>query len=91
MVNWKLAECKDKNPELFFSSASKEAKEICAECPIKDACLQWALDMDIDFGIWGGLTERERRRFVRLGERSLRFQKQRTEQLQDAVEPPISA
>lgn len=56
------------NPDIFFpevgsTEATKqiaEAKKVCGECPYKDACLEWAMQGE-DFGIWGGLTERERK------------------------------
>lgn len=40
----------------------RRAKAICAQCPVMDACLTYALDHDMPFGIWGGLTDDERRR-----------------------------
>lgn len=42
--------------------SNRDAKRICRSCPVLDACLQWALDHDERFGVWGGLSERERRR-----------------------------
>lgn len=41
--------------------AIMEAKNICAACPVRNLCLEFALDHDEDFGVWGGLTPRERR------------------------------
>lgn len=41
------------------------AKKICLDCPVRAECLQYALDHDERFGIWGGLSERERRRLKR--------------------------
>ncbi|HJR18350.1 MAG TPA: WhiB family transcriptional regulator, partial [Actinomycetota bacterium] len=43
-----------------------EAKRICAQCAVRDECLDYALANDERFGIWGGLSERERRRVKRL-------------------------
>lgn len=42
-----------------------EAKAICARCPVAAACLNWALDNGVDAGVWGGLTEDERRALKR--------------------------
>lgn len=42
--------------------STKEAKKICLECPVRAECLQYALDHDERFGIWGGKSERERRK-----------------------------
>jgi WhiB family redox-sensing transcriptional regulator len=56
--------CKDLSPTIFFPSDGvgvQEAQRICAECPVSDACLQYALDD----GVWGGTSERERRRMLR--------------------------
>jgi len=63
------AACRDEDPELFFPISAKgpglaqaaEAKAVCARCPVRDACLAYALATDQDAGIWGGLTEEERR------------------------------
>ena len=69
------AACRDADPELFFpdgdiSSARaqvKTAKLICRSCPISATCLNWALSSGQEAGIWGGLTEEERRRLPRHG------------------------
>ena len=42
-----------------------KAKAICARCPVRDACLAYALDTGEAFGVWGGLTEDERRAMLR--------------------------
>ncbi len=63
------ARCLDADPEAFFpekGGSTREAKRICAECPVKEPCLEYALANDERFGIWGGLSERERRRVRRL-------------------------
>lgn len=69
--DWMLeARCLDADPEAFFpekGGSTREAKRICAACPVRDECLQYALDNDERFGIWGGLSERERRRAKRVG------------------------
>ena len=63
------ARCLDADPEAFFpekGGSTREAKRICAACPVRDDCLQYALENDERFGIWGGLSERERRRAKRV-------------------------
>lgn len=60
--------CSQTDPEAFFppkGSPGKEAKRICGRCEVTQKCLDHALDHNIRFGIWGGLTERERRKLKR--------------------------
>lgn len=57
--------CAQTDPEAFFpekGGSTREAKRICQVCEVKDACLEYALAHDERFGIWGGLSERERRK-----------------------------
>jgi WhiB family transcriptional regulator, redox-sensing transcriptional regulator len=67
---WMLeAKCLDADPEAFFpekGGSTREAKRICAICPVREECLDYALANEERFGIWGGLSERERRRAKRL-------------------------
>lgn len=59
------AVCAQTDPEAFFpekGGSTREAKSVCVTCPIVRECLQYALDHDERFGIWGGLSERERRK-----------------------------
>ena len=59
------AVCAQTDPEAFFpekGGSTREAKRICVNCTVKQECLEYALDFDERFGIWGGLSERERRR-----------------------------
>jgi WhiB family transcriptional regulator, redox-sensing transcriptional regulator len=64
--NWrKQALCAETDPEAFFpekGGSPREAKKICQRCGVRAACLANALERDERFGIWGGLSERERRR-----------------------------
>ena len=73
---WMLdARCLDADPEAFFpekGGSTREAKRICAACPVRDECLDYALANDERFGIWGGLSERERRRVKRMTTRAPR-------------------
>ena len=63
------AACLHEDPELFFPASStgpagaqiEEAKAVCGHCPVLDACFSYALQSGQDAGIWGGLTEEERR------------------------------
>ncbi|WP_197380538.1 WhiB family transcriptional regulator [Mycolicibacterium mengxianglii] len=60
--------CAQTDPEAFFpekGGSTREAKRICLGCEVRDACLEYALANDERFGIWGGLSERERRRIKR--------------------------
>jgi WhiB family redox-sensing transcriptional regulator len=60
--------CRERAPEEFFPSDGvgvERARKICAECPVKDECLEYALTYRIDHGVWGGASERERRRILR--------------------------
>ncbi len=61
--------CAQTDPEAFFpekGGSTREAKRICVGCDVKSECLEYALGHDERFGIWGGLSERERRRLKRL-------------------------
>ncbi|WP_329454639.1 WhiB family transcriptional regulator [Streptomyces sp. NBC_01497] len=55
--------CAQTGPEFFFpapGSSTREAKQLCGACPERAACLDYALEHDERFGVWGGLSERER-------------------------------
>ena len=60
--------CAQTDPEAFFpekGGSTREAKKICTGCEVRSDCLEYALANDERFGIWGGLSERERRRLRR--------------------------
>ncbi len=62
------ANCMGVDPELFFperGASTREAKEVCRGCVVRDNCLEFALANGEKFGIWGGMSERERRRIRR--------------------------
>lgn len=62
------AACRGTNPDRFFvrgAAQARPAQQLCRSCEVKDACLEYALANDIDFGVWGGLTERQRRTLQR--------------------------
>ena len=59
-----LARCAETDPEMFFpdkGESVRPAKRVCAGCEVQAECLQDALDRGERFGVWGGLSERERR------------------------------
>lgn len=63
------AKCLDADPDAFFpekGGSTREAKRICGACEVREECLSYALANDERFGIWGGMSERERRRMKRL-------------------------
>ena len=68
--SWRTdAICRDTDPDLFFPVGTTgqalvqiaRAKEVCGECPVKNDCLEYALETNQDAGIWGGLDEEQRR------------------------------
>ncbi len=69
LLSWQeQALCAQTDPEAFFpekGGSTREAKRICVGCDVKGECLEYALGQDERFGIWGGLSERERRRLKR--------------------------
>jgi WhiB family transcriptional regulator, redox-sensing transcriptional regulator len=62
------ANCMGVDPDLFFperGGSTREAKEVCRGCVVREDCLEYALANGEKFGIWGGMSERERRRVRR--------------------------
>ncbi|MDA8265852.1 MAG: WhiB family transcriptional regulator [Actinomycetota bacterium] len=62
------ANCMGVDPDLFFperGASTREAKEVCRGCVVRDDCLDFAIANGEKFGIWGGMSERERRRVRR--------------------------
>jgi WhiB family redox-sensing transcriptional regulator len=60
--------CRNVDPDVFFPSDGigvQKAQKICAECPVTEPCLEYALVNHIDHGVWGGCSERARRRILR--------------------------
>jgi WhiB family redox-sensing transcriptional regulator len=74
------AACLDEDPELFFASGSTgpalrqiaEAKAVCRGCEVVDTCLRWAVEARQETGVWGGLSEDERRTLKRRNARARR-------------------
>jgi WhiB family redox-sensing transcriptional regulator len=59
--------CQQVDPELFFppkGESAEPAKSICRGCPVRQKCLNWSLQKREPFGVWGGLSEPERRRVL---------------------------
>ena len=74
MSDWRhVAACRDEDPELFFPIGTsgpallqvEQAKAVCRRCSVADECLRWALDSGQDAGVWGGMSEEERRALKR--------------------------
>jgi WhiB family redox-sensing transcriptional regulator len=61
------AACRGSDPDALFvqGAAQNRAKTVCGGCPVRTECLADALDHQIEFGVWGGMTERERRALLR--------------------------
>ncbi|MCX4743407.1 WhiB family transcriptional regulator [Streptomyces antibioticus] len=74
MDNWReSAECRHEDPDLFFPIGTsgpallqtEQAKAVCRRCPVREACLDWAMNTDQTLGVWGGTSETERRAIKR--------------------------
>ncbi len=66
--DWRVsAACRDENPDQLFvrGAEQRKARQVCFGCPVRTECLSEALDNRIEFGVWGGMTERERRALLR--------------------------
>lgn len=75
-VDWRHhAICRDEDPELFFPIGTsgpallqvEQAKAVCRRCSVVDDCLAWAIESGQDAGVWGGMSEEERRAAKRRG------------------------
>jgi len=78
-LDWRhRSACRDEDPELFFPVGNtgpaiaqiEEAKKVCNRCEVKEPCLAWALESGQDAGVWGGLSEDERRALKRRAARN---------------------
>ena len=68
LMDWsKDARCRTADPDELFvqGAAQNRAKAVCMGCPVRTECLADALDNRVEFGVWGGMTERERRALLR--------------------------
>jgi len=70
ILSWQVdARCVEVDPEIFFperGGSSRAARAVCNGCPVKMDCLSYALNNREQFGIWGGTSERERRKLRKL-------------------------
>ena len=75
-MDWRhRAVCRDEDPELFFPIGTsgpallqiEQAKAVCRRCSVSEECLRWALATGQDAGVWGGMSEEERRALKRRG------------------------
>jgi WhiB family redox-sensing transcriptional regulator len=67
-ADWRVnASCREQDPDGLFvrGKEQRKAKMVCIACPVRTECLAEALDGRIEFGVWGGMTERERRALLR--------------------------
>jgi WhiB family transcriptional regulator, redox-sensing transcriptional regulator len=67
-ADWRVnASCREQDPDGLFvrGKEQRKAKLVCIACPVRTECLAEALDGRIEFGVWGGMTERERRALLR--------------------------
>ena len=65
-----FAACHDEDPDLFFAPTKEQTRQalaICEICPVQEDCLEYALDARERFGVWGGTTEKQRRKMLRRG------------------------
>ncbi|MEU6328323.1 WhiB family transcriptional regulator [Streptomyces sp. NPDC047049] len=78
-MDWRHdAVCREVDPEIFFPVGNtgpallqiEEAKAVCRRCPVMGQCLQWALESRQDSGVWGGMSEDERRAMRRRAARN---------------------
>ncbi|MGY3200173.1 WhiB family transcriptional regulator [Streptomyces sp. TE5632] len=74
MDDWRTrAACRDEDPDLFFPIGTsgpallqtEQAKAVCRRCPVREQCLDWAMDSGQSLGVWGGTSETERRALKR--------------------------
>lgn len=65
MSDWRArADCRYVDPELFFrddADSRETAKAVCAGCPVRDACLDWAVERRVEHGVWAGTSWHERK------------------------------
>lgn len=67
-TDWTIdAACRQTDPDRLFVQGAEQhqAKALCLTCPVRTECLADALDNQVEFGVWGGMTERERRALLR--------------------------
>lgn len=71
MIDWSMANCAGHNTDFFYANNGRESdpymvkRLVCGECPIREACLEYALENAERWGIWGGATPKERSALMR--------------------------
>jgi WhiB family transcriptional regulator, redox-sensing transcriptional regulator len=89
------AACRGEKPDTLFVRGAEQnkAKQLCRSCPVRTECLAEALDNQIEWGVWGGMTERERRALIRrqphASWRSI-LETARTEQIATPATAPVT-
>ena len=68
-MSWERdARCNQYDPDIFFDprvKSERKAKSVCGRCPVRTECLTYALETRIEFGVWGGMTGKERKVLLR--------------------------
>ena len=68
-LSWQLeARCAQTDPDAFFPDrgrSAQDAKKVCEDCAVREKCLDWAIEHNERFGIWGGLSQQERKKLRR--------------------------
>lgn len=88
--------CNNHPPAVFFPSDGvgvEVAKQICGTCPVKEPCLEYALRQRVDHGVWGGASERQRRRILKARRQeaaAARFNASQASQTDDFSETSVS-
>jgi WhiB family redox-sensing transcriptional regulator len=82
------AACRGANLDVFFpdrGESAEPARQVCARCPVRQPCLDYAISSQISHGVWGGLAERERRALATGRVRSVRRERDRAVAAADAA------
>ncbi len=81
-MSWQdFANCRGADPDLFFperGASTRTAKQICRECSVREECLEFAIVSSEKFGIWGAMSERERRKIRRERQIAARLRRERS-------------
>jgi WhiB family transcriptional regulator, redox-sensing transcriptional regulator len=89
-TSWmEMARCRDVDPQVFFPNDGpgvQAAQRYCAECLVRESCLEYALENHIQHGVWGGASERARRRISHQRRRALARSAAPTPRVRDEAE-----
>lgn len=98
-TDWRdLAECRNYDPGMWFPLGTtlayawqfEKAVSICRSCPVIEACRSWALENREPFGVWGGMTEEDRKRYHRAAARAAKAARDAEEFVQDNQDGEVS-